>query len=839
MITESKPAKRLFSWILVLFLVLGWTPAVPVFAETAATAEEAEPTEPETLTLAELMRKFPDGKYWNGGDPDGWTETPCTHHGNCGSKGYNGWCGCNSFNGQSIQCMGFAEKLGYDATGYNPRVNENGWYTYSSSSALNNLKAGDIVRRNGHSMYVTAVDGDTVTIADCNALNRSCNIRWGVTVTKSNLRSSFEYVRSAPTELVIGYLGKCEEYPSSGTFCVMYDTVLKTDPCTSDIYEGSLDVAHVSAGTELTVTGVCKNTEGQYWYQVSWEEQSIYVSADAAGEFAPDFGTVTVSGVSAPVNTKKGSGFPIKGTVESDKLPLSQVGAYIFEGSSVSDTPYMTSEDTVSNKFTYSIRSSAVDNNLTFGKLPLGSYTYLLTAAVTNYYVGETGIVSDQRITRLHQNTFAVSSSSYSHSFTEEVTAEATCGEDGEITYTCKNCAFTYTQTIFATGEHTLGQWETVQAPTCTEEGYAVRGCTGCTLAYVKILPAGNHPNESLVYTPPTCTEMGYTTIICADCGETLYFEDYEAALGHQYGEPVILTPATMNTPGEQQQVCTRCGDVRCQEIPVLAGEVEEWGLTLDGELLVGFRMRLQEDASMVVTVADKVYPCDAVSIYNAEGDVYQFSVPVAASQMTDDIQVQILNGEQVSVVESYSVAEYAIQMLEDETQSGSHQLIREMLSYGAAAQAYFDYHRESAVNADLTGTAAQEVPDTWKQPVEITGSAEGIRFYGATLVFRDVIAVRYYFTLSAEADSFTFKSGGREFAPVQSGNLWYVELPGILIQDLDDTLSLTVNDSMTVTYCPMHYIVRMNQKGDETTKALMKAMYNYHLAAEEYIKAE
>lgn len=837
MITESKPAKRLFSWILVLFLVLGWFPAVPAFAETAAVAEEAEPTKPEMLTLAELMRKFPDGKYWNGGDPDGWTETPCTHHGYCG--GYSGRCGCNSFMGLSIQCMGFAEKLGYDATGYNPRLNQNGWYTYTSSSALNNLKAGDIVRRNGHSMYVTAVDGDTVTVADCNALNRSCNIRWGVTVTKSSLRNNFEHVRSAPVELAIGYLGKCEEYPSSGTVRLNYDTVLKTDPCTSDIYEDSLDVAQVSAGTELKITGVCKNTEGQYWYQVSWEGQDVYVSADATGEFAPDFGAVTVSGVSAPVNTRKGKGFPIEGTVSSDTLPLTQVGAYIFEGGAVSDTPYMTSEEALSNKFTYSVYGSTVDSNLTFGKLPLGSYTYLLAAAVTNYYVGENGIVSDQRIIRLHQNTFAVSSSSYSHSFTEEVTAEATCGEDGVITYTCKKCAYTYTQTVFATDEHTLGQWETVQAPTCTEEGYAVRGCTGCTLAYVKTLPAGDHPNESSVYTPPTCTEQGYTTIICTDCGEALYFEDYEAPLGHQYGEPVILTPATMNMPGEQQQVCTLCADVLCQEIPVLAGEVEEWGLTLDGELLVGFRMRLQEDANVVVTVADKVYPCDAVAIYNAESDVYQFSVPVAASQMTDDIQVQILSGEQASVVESYSVAAYAMQMLQDESQSDSHRLIREMLSYGAAAQAYFDYHRENTVNIDLTGAASQEVPDTWKQPVEIAGNAEGIRFYGATLVFRDVIAVRYYFTLSAEAESFTFKSGGSEFTPVQSGDLWYVELPGILIQDLDDTLSLTVNDSMTVAYCPMNYIVRMNQKGDDTTKVLMKAMYNYYLAAEEYIKAE
>lgn len=861
MIHRKKSAQRLLSWMLVLMLMLGMFPVLPAAAEDTAPEElaettettdptevtEPEPTEPVKLTLEELMEKFPEGKYWNGGDPDSWTDTPCTHHGSCGKYGWNGWCGCNSFNGQSIQCMGFAEKLGFDATGYSPRENANGWKTVYSSSAINTLKAGDIVRRNGHSMYVTAVDGDTVTVADCNAINKSCNIRWGVTKTKSDLKyNNFEYVRVAPEELAIGYLGKCEDYLSSGTVTVNADTVLRTHPCSQEAYEDSLEVATVGSPTVLTATGVCKNTEDQLWYEVTWEDQRAYLPAEAVSEFVPDFGTVTVTDVSAPANTRKGSGFPIKGTVSSDTLPLTQVGAYIYAGSQTGDTPYMTSEDTASNKHTYTIYGSAVDSNLTFGKLALGEYTYLLTASVTNHYVAEDEIVSDVRAIRLHQNTFTVSSSlSCTHSYTQEQTADASCGEDGIITYTCKKCAFAYTQTVFATGEHIMGQWETVKKPTCTEEGCAEMACEGCELTYSKTLPVSDeHGGEVPVRIAPTCTEKGCTALYCADCGELICYEDYEDALGHSYEDPIVLREATLAEPGQLQQTCSLCSFVETQEIPCLAGEVEGWSLTLRGDLNVNFRLRIDDNicqtAQVVITVDENTFRYPVGKSYrDAAGDSYKFTVPVAAAQMGDTICVQVVNGEEAGPVMEYSVVEYAQEILRDDALSDCHGLVRQMLRYGGAAQTYFNHNPENPVDADIAEEETQIVPQSWQQPVAVNGAVEGIRFYGATLLYREKIAVRYYFTVFGNIEDYVFRSGDAIYTPVQKDGLWYVEMPDILIQDLDESLSLTVNDSLQVVYSPMNYIVRMNQKGSEQTKALMQALYSYYLAAEAYVEAQ
>ncbi len=136
--------------------------------------------------IGQLQGKFPAGKYWNhmgssANNPDGYTSTPCTHHGGCSRNGYNGWCGCNSFNNQSIQCFGFAEKLGYDVFGTNPR-------SWAKTYSISNVQAGDIIRykNNGHSIFVTNVSGNSITYADCNS-DGHCKIRWNATIKKSDV----------------------------------------------------------------------------------------------------------------------------------------------------------------------------------------------------------------------------------------------------------------------------------------------------------------------------------------------------------------------------------------------------------------------------------------------------------------------------------------------------------------------------------------------------------------------------------------------------------------------------------------------------------------------------
>ena len=136
------------------------------------------------LTLDELREKFPEGKYWNHegkpNDPDGWTDSPCTHHDHCDETPYDGTCGCNGFYG--IQCYGFANKLTYDVYGTL-------FTRWDRDQDLSTLKAGDVLRLYGdaHSIFVTRVQGDSVYYADCN-WGYTCIIRWDVPTTRAQLQ---------------------------------------------------------------------------------------------------------------------------------------------------------------------------------------------------------------------------------------------------------------------------------------------------------------------------------------------------------------------------------------------------------------------------------------------------------------------------------------------------------------------------------------------------------------------------------------------------------------------------------------------------------------------------
>ncbi len=238
-----------------------------------------------TLTVAQLQQKYPNGTYWNhtkGGNED-YTRTPCNHHtGNCT---YDGACGCNTYRNRSMQCMGFAYQLAALAYDCEP---SNEWTANYNKSALDKLKAGDIVRYrwNGHSIFVTAVNGDTVTYADCN-WDHQCGIRWGCTISKATLKASFTYVKSAPFTL--------PEEPAAPTVEVTYHAgggtianqvvgytyrVLSTNGINMRKDAGT-DQAKVSAlphNTVFTVEeGDTKDANGYTWGKTTYDGKTGWV----------------------------------------------------------------------------------------------------------------------------------------------------------------------------------------------------------------------------------------------------------------------------------------------------------------------------------------------------------------------------------------------------------------------------------------------------------------------------------------------------------------------------------------------------------------------------------
>ncbi|MBR6361103.1 MAG: InlB B-repeat-containing protein, partial [Clostridia bacterium] len=177
---------------------------------------EGEGNSPDTIGFSSLQAKFPAGMYWNHmgsstNNPNGVTSKPCNHS----AYGTN-YCNRPSFWSAS-QCHGYALQCGYDVVGSNPM----NWTKYTSSSSIDNVRAGDVIRltytNNLHTIYVLAVSGDNVIFTDCNSYG-TCNIRWGASKSKSTLKSQFNYLLKCPVYL-------SDYYPGSGEieFTIKFD----------------------------------------------------------------------------------------------------------------------------------------------------------------------------------------------------------------------------------------------------------------------------------------------------------------------------------------------------------------------------------------------------------------------------------------------------------------------------------------------------------------------------------------------------------------------------------------------------------------------------------------
>ena len=128
---------------------------------------------------------------------------------------------------------------------------------------------------------------------------------------------------------------------------------------------------------------------------------------------------------------------------------------------------------------------------------------------------------------------------------------------------------------------------------------------------------------------------------------------------------------------------------------------------------------------------------------------------------------------------------------------------------------------------------ALAEIPET-TEPWTIRDNLSGLNVRSASLVCRSRIALRYYFT--GDVTGLTFTANGKTYTPTRQGEAHYIEIPDICPQNLDQQITLTVTDAeestLTVPNSPMNYIVSANADGDATLKNLLKALYNYHLAA-------
>ncbi|MBQ7296161.1 MAG: leucine-rich repeat protein [Clostridia bacterium] len=188
----------------------------------------------------------------------------------------------------------------------------------------------------------------------------------------------------------------------------------------------------------------------------------------------------------------------------------------------------------------------------------------------------------------------------HTHSYSSEVTTNATCTSSGVMTYTC-SCGDEYTQVIESLGHaeerlpevkatctgtgltagvkcsvcgevitpqtltsklaHIESEWITDTPATCSKEGTKHTECTACrTEMQTAAISKLSHTEVEVPEVKATCTNTGLTAgVKCSVCGEIITAQTVTSKLAHTESEWITDTDATCSKEGTRHTECTAC----------------------------------------------------------------------------------------------------------------------------------------------------------------------------------------------------------------------------------------------------------------------------------------
>ena len=184
------------------------------------------------------------------------------------------------------------------------------------------------------------------------------------------------------------------------------DTTLYSAPCVTEVDDRSQPLRQVQAGERLSVIGMYKNTEGEYWYEVK-DTQVGYVRADDTQVQAMRYDDVSIDSVKAPTVLTEGSNFNIKGSITGTYVSIVSVRAQVYRVDEAGMIHMMTTNAAVSLN-DYTLYKSTVAKRLTFKLLDVGSYHYELAAIVSNHYYADGELQTEWQTVKLWKSDFQV-----------------------------------------------------------------------------------------------------------------------------------------------------------------------------------------------------------------------------------------------------------------------------------------------------------------------------------------------------------------------------------------------------------------------------------------------
>ena len=185
------------------------------------------------------------------------------------------------------------------------------------------------------------------------------------------------------------------------------------------------------------------------------------------------------------------------------------------------------------------------------------------------------------------------------HHFEKEVidaahrVSSATCTEKAVYKYGCTRCSVIGDVT-FEYGEpngHSFGEFETKDAPTCTEDGTEIAECRNCDAVDTRKIDALGHLPVTDEAVEPTCESTGLTQgSHCSRCDAVLVAQQTVPATGHVVIVDLAKEATCTETGLTEGSHCSVCEKILVKQETIAAkGHVEsEWKTDVDSDCVNG-----------------------------------------------------------------------------------------------------------------------------------------------------------------------------------------------------------------------------------------------------------
>lgn len=370
-----------------------------------------------------------------------------------------------------------------------------------------------------------------------------------------------------------------------------------------------------------------------------------------------------------------------------------------------------------------------------------------------------------------------------------------------------------------------------VQITIQAEEGYDIDTVTVGNVDY----DVTEQTKDKLVLELPYVQLNDGTTIVDAEfVAEKVREKEVEAGA-------TVVKPTVTTHSYDESGVCTDCGAYK-DNLSAMRG----YSLTLKGNIGMNCYVEIADyaaekkpkmvftfpDGTTEVQTFDKAVEAKNIQLANkdSKGKVYKYTCDIAPAEYTDTITAQlILDDGAKGTVYSYSIKDYIDTAANSSLSTEAKKMISSLNTYSQSVHNYFV--EKDKVVADVSNVNVDTVKDYAARIVD-TNKDDGISYYGSSLILETNTIVRHYFEVD---DGAVVPQGLKK---KEGSDLYYYESEPIAAHCLGNTVNVNV-EGFEIEYSPMSYVydvLRLNST-DKNSKNLVKQLYNYYLAAEEYAK--